>query len=204
MNHRALAFGLIATLVLAGCALAPALPPLNRGLLNRPPTMAPPPANASARTHNVVVRHGPIEREYNAREGVTRVSTATHKGAYFRWIQRPRVTFFYVVADSTPTAAPSPFYLVISSQSPAVFHNNRLTLTCDGEAADTFDKPTSQVVPDAFTTSHDLMFSLSPSVFDWFTACSSGEAEVGGVRAQLTSRHFDALRALAAQRQLSN
>jgi hypothetical protein len=182
---------------LGGCALSGELPPLTQNLLSP----------AGARAGLDVTPFAPssdrstaaIEREFNSAEDLSRVSVTTHGGAYFLWVQRPRVTFFFVHTGRELAEPPGTVYLVFRTQSPQGVANNHLELTCDGSSEFTPGLPTSRVVPGAFTSSHYLTFPLDPRVFLRFAQCGSGTVEVGGVRASFSPKHLAKLQALAGQ-----
>lgn len=184
------------TLVLAalvtGCALSPVMPPISRNYVQPggAPATAVPPTGASP---------SPIVREYDAGEDVTRVSVTTHRGQYFLWAQKPRLTFFFVHAGQAPSALPPAVYLVFRTQTPQAVLDNHLQLTCDGATRMTDGLPTSRVVPGILASSHYLTFEIPLPTYLTLCRCGTAEVQVGGVRAPFSPDQIALLGALARE-----
>src|SRR5215208_3592756 len=101
---------------LFACGVRAAMPPI--GL----PSAAPVVAGESAldRLPPLTNRQRPtklrIERDSAA--DLTRVSVTTHPGMYFRWVQRPRLTFFVVHNGTKMETLPPVVTLTFRTQSP--------------------------------------------------------------------------------------
>lgn len=192
----------------SGCALTPVMPPLTSsylqpGSLAGPPpswrVTAPPPDPVEAESPKSLVPVPP-KVEHDTAEGLTRVSVMTHRGSYFLWVQKPQVTFFYVYAgDAPPAEPPSVVYVVFRTQSPQSIRDNRLTLVCDGVAADVPGLPTSRVEQNYQLSTHFLTFTVPRETIVEFAHCQQAEVEVGGVRAPFTAQQLLNLRGLAAK-----
>ncbi|MBK9691123.1 MAG: hypothetical protein IPO73_05445 [Gemmatimonadetes bacterium] len=170
--HSALVLAAAAT----GCALSPVMPPISRSYVQpggAPATAAPASELATS----------PIVREYDPGENVTRVSVTTHRGQYFLWAQKPRLTFFFVHAGQAPTTRPEVMYLVFRTQTPQAVLDNHLQLTCDGATRMADGLPTSRVVPGILASSHYLTFEIPLATYLALGRCGTAEVQVGGVRA---------------------
>lgn len=188
-------------LSLPGCALSPMMPPLNSTYLAPGTVAAPPPnwrpapskpvpeatAEAAPEPAAPARTPAPIHIEHDTADDLTRVSLMTHRGAYFLWVQRPQVTFFYVYAGQAPAAPPAVVYLVFRTQSPSGVLDNKLHLVCDGATAAVPGLPTSRVEQTIQTSVHYLTFAMATATFVRFSECGTAEVEVGGVSAPFTS-----------------
>jgi hypothetical protein len=126
------------------------------------------------------------------------VSLTTHKGAYFLWIQRPRLTFFFVHTGTASPAAPPSVFLVFRTQSPQLPTTNHLDIGCDGRASQVPVTPTFWIAPGAFTTSRHYMYEVPLEHFAPLLACGTAAITVGGVTAPFAQDHLEALREFAA------
>lgn len=123
----------------------------------------------------------------------------THLGRYFLWVQRPRLTFFFVHSHLQPTTLPEVVSLVFRTQSPQDIATNHLGLSCDGHAYDTGIVPRSQVTTGAFVNSHFLTFDIPTAKFAEFIACSKVAVEVGGIQVDFTPDQHEALQDLGSR-----
>jgi hypothetical protein len=196
------------TLLLSGCALSPMMPPLNSSYLAPqmvaapPPAWKPPPpkpAPVAEETPTPSPKPSAVRIEHDSVDDVTRVSLTTHPGAYFLWVQRPQVTFFYVYAGMVPAESPPVVYLVFRTQSPSDVLDNKLHLVCDGTSATVPGLPTSRVNQTIQTSVHYLTFAIPTETFVRFSECGTAEVEVGGVHAPFNSVQQADLRAFAAR-----
>lgn len=196
-------------LFLSGCALSPMMPPLSSSYLSPgtvaapPPNWRPPPSKSAPETEapstpSPGTTPSPIRIEHDSADDLTRVSLMTHRGAYFLWVQRPQVTFFYVYAGQAPAAAPPVVYLVFRTQSPSGVLDNKLHLVCDGATATVPGLPTSRVEQTIQTSVHYLTFAVPTETVLQFSECGAAEVEVGGVRATFSPIQQSDLRAFTA------
>jgi hypothetical protein len=183
---------------LGGCALSQAMPPFAATRSYALVTAAGPAEASSASTRSPVTQTQRITREHDDVTNQTRISVTTHKGSYFLWIQRPRVTFFYVYEGTSFAHTPATILLVFRTVNPQVPSNNHLVFTCDGNRQDLGITPTFWLEPGAMTTSRHYMYEIPTAVFDRLLTCSSPSITVGDVSASLASDRLEALRAFAA------
>lgn len=139
-----------------------------------------------------------ISREYDQTTDQTRVSVTTHKGTYFLWIQRPRLTFFYVYDGTALRSTPGSVFLVFRTQNPQLPLNNRLAFTCDGSRQELDITPTFWLEPGAMTTSRHYMYELSTDRLAELLACNTASIAVGDVSASFANDQLEALRDFAA------
>lgn len=170
-------------LPLAACTLTPMMPPLNSSYAGTGVVPSPTPnwpVRTAAPTPNAGTSQPRTTTE--AAGALTRVSIATHPGSYFLWMQKPQLTWFYVLSDSVqPAAQPSTVYLVFRLQSPQGITHNRLTLVCDGIAAEVAGAPESRLESHVQTSSHFLTFAVPRQMFLEFAQCEKQKVDVGGV-----------------------
>jgi hypothetical protein len=188
-------------LCLSGCALSPTMPPLNSSYLAPVTEAVPPPAwrpSASNPAPAPAKNATSIRVEHDSADALTRVSLMTHRGAYFLWVQRPQLTFFYVYTGQTLTAPPPVLYLVFRTQSPSGVLDNRLHLVCDGASATVPGLPTSRVEQTVQTSDHYLTFAIPTGTVTRFSECGTAEVEVGGVSASFSPTQLSDLRAFVA------
>jgi hypothetical protein len=183
---------------LTACSLNHVMPPFSfTQPFARESGAAPLPAHSvpAARTF---AHRKKIRREHDTATDQTRVSVTTHRGAYFLWIQRPRLTFFYVYAGDTPSQTPGSVFLVFRTLYPQQPANNRLMLTCDGTARDLAITPTFWFEPGAIATSQHYMYKVPLATLAELTTCSSTSLAVGDVTAPFAPDQIEALRDFAA------
>ncbi|MFN8647963.1 MAG: hypothetical protein U0104_14425 [Gemmatimonadales bacterium] len=178
--------------MLTGCALSPVMPPISRSYVqpDGPPATTVPATGTTP---------SPIVREYDAGEDVTRVSVTTHRGQYFLWAQKPRLTFFFVHAGQAPATLPAAVYLVFRTQTPQAVLDNHLQLTCDGATTMADGLPTSRVVPGILASSHYLTFEIPLPTYLALSRCGTAEVQVGGVRAPFGTDQLALLGMLARE-----
>ena len=185
--------GLLGAPLLAGaCALSSTMPPLNRDLVQTAPMPTPaprPPAPAKG---------SPVVREYDAAQDISRYSVTTHRGEYFLWIQKPRLTFFVVSPGPEIDSLPAVVYLIFRTQSPQEVADSRLELDCDGATSPVGVVPSAKVEPGMLTSSLYQTFELPLLAFRHFAACGTGSVSVGGIKAPFTPAQFHELGELAA------
>src|SRR5688572_23013505 len=92
--RRSLPLALISTL--SACAVSGVMPPFSATRAYLTPTSLPAADRPALYAPRVFEHHKHIVRKYDQTTDQTRVSVTTHRGAYFLWIQRPRLTFLYV------------------------------------------------------------------------------------------------------------
>lgn len=205
-----LAAPLAGLLFCGACALTPVMPPLSSSYLQSggvavpPPSWrmaAPPPPSTKAEAPKALKATPPMV-EHDTADDLTRVSVMTHRGAYFLWIQKPQVAFFYVYAGQTPPPEPpAVVYVVFRTQSPQSIHDNRLTLVCNGVSADVPGLPTSRLEQNYQLSTHFLTYAVPRETILEFAQCRQAEVEVGGVRASFTAQQLLDLQGLAAKLQ---
>ncbi len=184
---------------LSACTLAPMMPPINASYAGSgvAPTPAPSwPVRAPAPSPEAAAPHPRTSTETAG--ALTRVSVATHPGSYFLWIQKPQLTWFYVVNDSLQPPAPvSTVYLVFRLQSPQGIAHNRLTLVCNGVGAEVAGAPDSRLESHVQTSSHFLTYAIPRETFLAFAGCAKQEVQVGGVTVAFDAMASAKLTALA-------
>ena len=183
---------------LTACSLNHVMPPFTLTYVNAieaPATPLPPHGQPAARTFAHSKR---ILREHDTATDQTRVSVTTHRGAYFLWFQRPRLTFFYVYPGSTPSQTPSTVFLVFRTLYPQQPASNHLVLTCDGARRDLGITPTFWFEPGAFVTSQHYMYKVPLTTLAELMTCSSTSLAVGDVTARFAPDQIEALRDLTA------
>lgn len=185
-------------LPLTGCALSHVMPPFaaTRSAAAAADTPSAAPILPSPR---VFEHRKPIAREYDTATDQTRVSVTTHEGVYFLWIQRPRLTFFYVHYGATLEHAPASVFLVFRTLDPQLPLHNRLDVECDGVHTELPITPTFWLEPGAMTTSRHYMYELLLAEFAPIVACGSATVAVGQVRAPFNGEQLEALRDFATR-----
>lgn len=187
---------LVVTSMVGACALPSGLPPLNRSLVQVAP-MQPPPSVVTARPSTPAPQSA-IVREYDDTLDLSRYSVTTHRGKYFLWIEKPRLTFFVVSPGRQLDSLPAVVYLIFRTQSPQEVSDSRLQLVCDGVTTLAGGVPTARVVPGMLTTSLYQTFELPLATFRQFAACGTGSVSVGGVEASFSAAQFGELAELTA------
>jgi hypothetical protein len=134
-----------------------------------------------------------ITKEYDQATDQTRVSVTTHNGTYFLWIQRPRLTFFFVYAGVL-AQMPGSVFLIFRTQDPQLPLNNRLAFVCDGTRQELGITPTFWLEPGAMTTTRHYMYELPLTTFAEFVACGDLSIALGGVNAPFVKDQREALR----------
>ena len=198
MGLSRLVVALSLPLALSACALSHVMPPYSityRYAVESPATPLPPHSLPAARAF---AHRKKIVREHDATTDQTRVSVTTHRGMYFLWMQRPRLTFFYVYAGNTPSLTPGTVFLVFRTLFPQQPANNHLTLTCDGARRDLGITPTFWFEPGAFATSQHYLYEVPLTTLAGLMTCSTPSLAVGDVTASFAPDQIEALRDLAA------
>jgi hypothetical protein len=139
-----------------------------------------------------------IDQQYDEITNQTRVSVTTHKGSYFLWIQRPRLTFFYVYEGTGLSHAPATVLLVFRTVNPQVPNTNRLTLTCDGTPEDLEITPTFWLESGPLTSRRQYMYEMSTGTFARILRCDKTTLALGDVQAPFSTDQLAALRDFAA------
>jgi hypothetical protein len=145
-----------------------------------------------------VHRH-PIRSAYDSITNQSRVSLTTHKGKYFLWIQRPRVTFFYDFAGTIPSGVPANISLVFRTTNPQVPATNRLTTVCDNTRSPQPIVPTFWPQSGPMVSSSNYTYEIPLQTFADLLRCDALTLEVGGIRADLKPEQMSALRDFASQ-----
>ena len=143
--------------------------------------------------------HHPIRLAYNSVANQTRVSLTTHKGMYFLWIQRPRVTFFYDFAGTIPTGVPATVSLAFRTTNPQFPATNALSTICDGVASSQPITPTFWSQAGPVVTSDNYTYEIPLLTFTDLLKCDALTIEVGGIRAPLKPEQMNALRDFASR-----
>jgi hypothetical protein len=185
-------------IALTACALNHVMPPFSLTYVNAVESPATPLAPHSLPAARTFAHKKKILREHDTATDQTRVSVTTHRGAYFLWMQRPRITFFYVYAGNTPSQTPGTVFLVFRTVYPQQPATNRLTLTCDGTARDLGITPTFWFEPGAIATSQHYMYKVPLATLAELMTCSSTSLAVGDVTAPFAPDQIEALRDFAA------
>jgi hypothetical protein len=186
---------LLASLLLSGCALSGNMPPI--GLYHAAPGA---PANGALVTPLPGSRRfnhaRPFLVERDSTATLTRVSVTTHPGSYFLWVQKPRLTFFFVSSKLEPGVLPEVISLVFRTQSPQYFDTNHLVLWCNGKSTEMPIVPRSLLEYGIFVDAHSLTFDIPLPLYSQFIACHDVNVEVGGIRVLFTLEQLEALRDL--------
>jgi hypothetical protein len=185
--------------LLAGCALSSEMPPIGAPSLS--------PATAPSGLHLPTPlprsRHFRHQRRFSSEADsasrLTRVAVTTHPGRYFLWVQRPRLTFFFVYPAEQLTALPEVVSLVFRAQSPQDMATNHLVLSCDGRPRETGIVPRSRLETGVFVNSHFLTFDIPTPAFAEFIACSKVAVDVGGIRVDFAPEQLEALQDLGSR-----
>jgi hypothetical protein len=140
-----------------------------------------------------------IRLAYDSITNQTRVSLTTHKGKYFLWIQRPRVTFFYDFAGTIPSGAPASISLVFRTTDPQFPATNRLSTLCDNTPSTQPIVPTFWPQPGPIVGSSNYTYEIPLQTFADLLRCDALTLEVGGISAALQPEQMSALRDFASQ-----
>src|SRR3954470_9423280 len=127
----------------------------------------------------------PIRLAYDSVADQTRVSLTTHKGMYFLWIQRPRVTFFYDFAGTTPIGVPATVSLAFRTTNPQFPATNALSTICDGVVSSQPITPTFWSKSGPVVSSGNYTYEIPLQTFAGLLNCGALTIEVGGIRATL-------------------
>lgn len=136
--------------------------------------------------------------DYDEATDQTRVSLTTHPGKYFLWMQRPRITFFYVYPGATLEHAPATVFLVFKTHDPSAPSSNQLTLRCDGVAEAQALIPEFAFESEAFVTHRVFTFALPLPTFASLVQCRTPAVQVGDIGEEFSPAQVDALRDFAA------
>jgi hypothetical protein len=127
----------------------------------------------------------------------TRVSLTTHHGAYFLWLQHPRVTFFYVFSGSSLEHAPSSVFLVFLSHEPQVPSTNHLALSCNGVEQAQGAIPAFAFETGPMVTNRVFTYELPLATFVDFARCGAPSVRVGNLGVPFSGQQLADLRAFA-------
>lgn len=178
---------------LSACAVSHSMPPfsMTRGV---GAGTAPGPLPSELPARREFKHRKRITREYDHATDQTRVAVTTHRGTYFFWIQRPRLTFFYVHAGVGDPQPPAAVFLIFRTVYPQVPTHNRLTLLCNGSPHELGITPTFWYEQGPMMASRHYMYALPLAEFAQLLSCSTASISLGDVTAPFSNSQLEALR----------
>lgn len=186
---------LVGGLAATGCRLSNAMPPFP---MTRIATRPAPPASVIAQLSALGSRPShPGRIKLESATDQTRVSLTTHRGAYFLWLQYPRVTFFYVFSGSTIDHVPPSVFLVFLTHEPQAPSASHLALRCNEVEQVQAAIPAFAFETGPFTTNRVYTYELPLATFIEFARCGTAELRVGDIGVQFHKRQLAELRAFA-------
>jgi hypothetical protein len=136
---------------------------------------------------------------YDSVADSTHLVVVTHKGKYFLWTQRPRLTWEVVYAGRLrPGRPPATVTLEFRTQAPQAARDSRLLLAAAGQrlevmSAGAFSDPGVQ------TWSHFMRFPVPCPALAEALATDTVSITVGGITERLKPDEMEALRDLLAR-----
>jgi hypothetical protein len=117
---------------------------------------------------------------------------------HFLWIDRPRLTFFYVHSGTVLEHAPSSVFLIFRTVDPLGPDNNRLTLDCSGQERPQAITPSFNFESGPLVTGRVYTYELPLQEFAMFATCSQAGLRVGRIPAAFSQGQLEALRDFAS------
>lgn len=144
--------------------------------------------------------HRNVRAKYDGPVDSTRWSVLTHKGKYFLWVQRPRLTWSVAHAGREPGGQPpQEVTLEFRTQQPQVALDSRLVIASGG--GDRLEVASSGAYsdPGVVTWSHFMRFGVPGAELARVLAGEDVTVTVGGIHERLKPDHVEALRSLLEQ-----
>jgi hypothetical protein len=136
--------------------------------------------------------------EHDSTTDQTRVSLTTHRGTYFLWVQRPRLTFFYVYSGIMLQHPPASVFLVFRTHEPQAPATNHLALSCEGVEVPQSVARGFAFEPGLMVTTRAFTYELSLETFAAFVSCDRAALTVGDIAVPFTEGQLLTLRDFAA------
>jgi hypothetical protein len=136
---------------------------------------------------------------YDSLADSTHLALVTHKGKYFLWVQRPRLTWSVIYAGQTPEAAPSEIVLEFRTQNPQVALDSRLIIEMPPGAPLEVPSVKAYSDPGAMTWSHFLRFALPTADLARALLNPTLRLSVGGIRVDFKPDELEAVRDLLSR-----
>ncbi|HEY9014319.1 MAG TPA: hypothetical protein VIM84_04595, partial [Gemmatimonadales bacterium] len=184
-------FGLLACLIVAG-GPRPAAAQTATGVIAVPPATG---NGLPSPRHEYEVAVA-----YDSLTDSTHLAVVTHKGKYFLWIQKPRLTWTTAYAGRTPAAEP-PLVVVLEfrTQAPQAARDSRLVLQpASGDPIEVVSAG-GYGEQGPITSNHYMRFIIPAADLAAVLAGQSFRLSVGGIRVSFKSTEIYALRALLQQ-----
>jgi hypothetical protein len=137
---------------------------------------------------------------YDSAADSTHLAVVTHKGKYFLWIQRPRLTWTLSYAGRTPASEPpGEIVLIFRTQNPQSPLSDRLSLkSAPGERLEVASAG-AQSVPGPMTGSLFMRFPIPIAPLAKALANERMKLSVGGIEVDFKPDQMEALRDLLSQ-----
>lgn len=141
--------------------------------------------------------HKKVRAKYDSATDSTRWSVVSHKGRYFLWWQRPRLTWSVAHAGrELGTQSPRDVVLEFRTQAPQVALDGRLLIASGGGERLEVGSSGAYSDPGVQTWSHFMRFGVPRAELAQVLVSEDVTVTVGGIRERLKPDHVRALRSL--------